>query len=526
MQVGTTPVRWNELKNHPDQLKQRANKTNIKFIEYQPAKLPKTVPIESSGALKELLQSLIEERSSEPPLRLFVVEDLSQQVIEQLGSHFDIDPLFFREQIEDYVWHNTRDPWAMPSSLISNMKHRPWFRMRNVRLRYLNSEKDFDDSRLEVNSWNVLRRPDNDENHWHYQDRKGAVVSIMRTRTTVWIGKDKKCGNGTVGIVLLDPTVSQGKPLCTYSPRFHILGLCTDFLGYDRSNWLPTPKMDTKKYPSVKQSVSWFEDIVAMTTAFPWFELTDGHELNAQVLAKPTIYTICAEWLVVCDYVKARLSQIEWELEMPRLFRSKGDAIDTSLGRLHTWRRQIPVFREMIKETLEHALPAAARLTKPCSQPNIAPASPLSVKSTLSNKFIIDFDNLEGFEDIVPDFKRVLAAVNELQERVDRLTSIVTSEISIEDSRRGLEENHNMARITWLATIFIPLTFVSGLYSMNESVAALKTTYGWYFLTAVPFTLIVMAIGWIAGGGSLTPWNKEGTKQKGMIGGRENKKAK
>jgi Mg2+ and Co2+ transporter CorA len=284
--------------------------------------------------------------------------------------------------------------------------------------------------------------------------------------------------------------------------------------------------METNTYPSVKQSVSWFEDICQMTTAFPWLELTEGHELNAQVLAKPTIYTICAEWLIVCDYVKARLSQIEWELEMPRLFRSKGDAIDTSLKRLHTWRRQIPVFREMVIETLEHALPAAARLTKPSSQPSMAPTSPLSVRSTLSNKFVIDFDNLEGFEDIVPDFKRVLAAVNILQERVDRLTSIVTSEISIEDSRRGLEENHNMARITWLATIFIPLTFISGLYSMNESVEALKTTYGWYFCTAVPFTLIVMAIGWVAGGGSLTPWKKESAKQKGMIGGRENKKAR
>ena len=85
--------------------------------------------------------------------------------------------------------------------------------MRNMRLRYFKTEKEFEDSRLEANAWNVLRRPDNDENHWHYQDRDGAVVSIMRTRTTMWIGKDKQCGNGTVGIVLLDPTVRQGQPL-------------------------------------------------------------------------------------------------------------------------------------------------------------------------------------------------------------------------------------------------------------------------------------------------------------------------
>jgi Mg2+ and Co2+ transporter CorA len=269
--------------------------------------------------------------------------------------------------------------------------------------------------------------------------------------------------------------------------------------------------MQTKVYPSIKSSVSWFEDIVQMTTAFPWFERSEGHEINAQVLAKPTLYTICAEWLVVCDYVRTRLSQIEWELEKPHLFRSKGDVIDSSLARLHTWRRHIPVFRGMVTETLEHALPAAARLTTPSSYSSTAPSSPISYtgRSLTSDKVVINFNNAEGFEDIVPDFRRVLTAINELHERVDRLTSIVTSEISIEDSRRGFKESHNMARITWLATVFIPLTFVAGLYSMNESVSALKETYGWYFLTAVPFTLVVMAIGWVVGGGSLRPWKEK-----------------
>ena len=141
--------------------------------------------------------------------------------------------------------------------------------------------------------------------------------------------------------------------------------------------------METKVYPNVSSSISWFEDIVQMTRAFPWFERTEGHRIDPQVLIKPTIYTICAEWLVVCDYVKSRLSQIEWELEMPDVFRSKGDVIDTSLKRLHTWRRQIPVFREMLKETLEEALPAAVRLTTSSSQPPIAP-TPTSPRSTLS----------------------------------------------------------------------------------------------------------------------------------------------
>lgn len=216
MQVGTTPLRWNDLKKDPKERDRRANKTNITFIEYQPASEPKANRIQTSSVLHETLQSLSHERMREPPLRLFIVEDLSQQVVELLGERFDIDPLFFREQIDDYVWHNTRDPWAVPPSLISNMKHRQWFRMRNMRLRYHKTKTDFEESRLEANSWNVLRRPDNDDNHWNFLDEDDAVVSIMRTRTTMWIGKDKQCGNGTVGIVLLDPTVSQGRPLCKY----------------------------------------------------------------------------------------------------------------------------------------------------------------------------------------------------------------------------------------------------------------------------------------------------------------------
>ncbi|KAH8726188.1 cora-like Mg2+ transporter protein-domain-containing protein [Phaeosphaeriaceae sp. PMI808] len=481
MEVGTTPLRWREMQINMSEHEQRINKTNITFIEYQPASAPKTQVIGTPTMLNEVLQSLSHEPGKDTPLRLFVVEDLSQQVIELLGARFDIDPMFFREQIDDYVWYNVRDPWAQARSLMSNMKHRQWFRIRNMRLRYYKTKEDFKEAWKETNSWNVLRRQDEDFNHWNYADSNRAVISIMRTKTSMWIGKDQQCGGGTVGIVLLDPTSSQGQPL-----------------WYDRTNWLPTPKMNDP-VPTVKQSESWYKDIVNMTKAFPWFEKAEGHDIDMQVLAKPTLYTICAEWLVVCDYVRARLGQIEQELETPGLFRSKGDDIDRSLKRLHTWRRQVPIMRTMIIETLDHALPAAARLTSDSPQSSIVPNSPLSAIHTqaiVTDTSVINFDDTTGYEDIIPDFRRALASANDLQERIDRLSEIVTSQINIEDSRRGLEENHNMARLTWLATIFIPLSFICSMYSMNEDVASLKYTYGWFFLTAVPFTLLVMVIGW------------------------------
>jgi hypothetical protein len=486
MEVGTTPLQTPEFR--PGEQEERLTRTNITFIEYRPAEEPKVTPIKEHTVLDETLKGLVVAGNGPAPLRLFIVEDLSQRVIELLGTRFDVDPLFFREQIDDFVWHNLRDPWMNPPSLTSSTKQRSWFRLRNMRLRYHKTEASYDTTRLESNDWNVLRRPDNDNNHWAHRDEVArdengtivskAVVSILRTRTTIWIGKDKKCGNGTVGIVLLDPTAREGQPL-----------------WYDRSNWLPTPGMDKEPppmseetQPSSESPKTWYTDIVSMTAAYPWFEVASGHDIGPQVLAFPTLYTICAEWLIVCEYVRTRLSQIEWEIEMPEVFREKekddvrykSEIIEDSLKRLHTWRRHIPVFRDMVTEAIQQALPAAERLTAPVS---------VSAHTT--------------FNDVKPDFDRILDNLKELQDRVDRLTAIVTSEINIEDSKQSKEDNHNLTRLTWLATTFIPLSFVSAFFSMNESVAELKYTYGWFFLTAIPFTAICLCLARLVGGGSL-----------------------
>lgn len=506
MEAGTTPLRWKEIRNTPEHTR-RINKTMVTYIEYLSAVASEPQTIDSHTALKHLLQPPPSGPKKDPSLRLFIVEDLSQQVIEMLGSRFDIDPMFFRDHVDDYVWHNVRDPWAQPPSLLSNMKHRQWFHLRNMRVRYYESQEEFGQAWAATNKWNVHRRPEDDKNRWKFADKEDSVVALIRTRTTVWIGKDPERENCTVGIILVDPTTSQGRPL-----------------WYDRTNWLPTPGMHDPPKAIAKLSESWYKDIISMTQTYPWFEAPKTKQINLQVLTKPALYTICAEWLVVCDYAKARLSQIERELEMPRLFRSKGDAIDTSLKRLHTWRRQIPVFKEMVKDTLEHALPTAARLAPLPSATNfttpISPVSTYSNRSVVTDVSVVLQDDVSGsYEDITPDFLSLLTTIETLQARVDRLTDIVTSEINIEDSRRGLKENHNMARLTWLATIFIPFSFISSFYSMNEDIASMKNTYGWFFVTAVPFTLVVMAIGWRVGRDSWVPGGDGG--HGGIFGGKD-----
>lgn len=144
---------------------------------------PEMVEVYPPVALQQVLLSINEEQiSKEPPLQVTVVEDLSREVIEMLGSRFKMDHLFFREQIEVHTWLSIRDPRATTPNLIANSKRRNWFCVRNVRLRYFSSREQFEGSWLESNQFNVVRRP--------FADGSSSFVSIIQTRTTIWIGKD------------------------------------------------------------------------------------------------------------------------------------------------------------------------------------------------------------------------------------------------------------------------------------------------------------------------------------------------
>lgn len=438
MEVGTTPLRWTERDREHDL--HRIDRTTVTFLEFHSSDNHSVRQIRSLPDFKQTLTSLSHAPGSKPPMRLFIVEDLSREVIEALGSRFDIDPMCFREQIDDYVWHNVRDPWAQPPSLMASTKHRNWFMLRNMRLRYHETRDDFNAAWKETNTWNVLRRPDDDENEESGAgDEAESVVSILRTRTVVWIGKDKQCNDATVGIILADPTTTHGHPL-----------------WYDRSNFLPLPSMHAPP-PTSPPPKSWSKDIANLTRTYPWFPsptttTTTTSTPSPHLLTKPLLFLLSSEWLLLIAYVKTRLSQIETGIQRPKLYYLKNDI---SRKRLHMWRKQVPLFREMVTETLEHALPAAARLTNSW-QPKAA-NSPMDRKAIVTD---LSFDDVAGYEDIIPDFKRILAAINDLQDRVDRLTDIVTAEISIEDTKRSLIETHNSARLTWLATIFVPLSLI------------------------------------------------------------------
>lgn len=102
--------------------KKRMLKTKVHLLDYpRHSDKPKLYEYNTSEALKEKFAKELNDHDDSVKFRLWVVEDLSREVIETLGAHYDIDPSFFREHIVDYVWYNIRQCYS-PRPQLSKRK--------------------------------------------------------------------------------------------------------------------------------------------------------------------------------------------------------------------------------------------------------------------------------------------------------------------------------------------------------------------------------------------------------------------
>jgi hypothetical protein len=200
MEISTTPLRWPELTRRGDERNERASRTNVTRLDYLSSGEVVSNQYETSGDLRNALtRGNMDEDADKRQLRLFVVEDLSRDVIELLGANLDIEPDFFREHTVDYAWYNTRDRWVEPPILDMVSRRNRWVPIRFVTARYFETLESFSKGFQQAEKFNVLRRPDDDINNKSWWDDEKAIVAVTRTKASFWYGGADGQKNGAVG---------------------------------------------------------------------------------------------------------------------------------------------------------------------------------------------------------------------------------------------------------------------------------------------------------------------------------------
>jgi hypothetical protein len=286
------------------------------------------------------------------------------------------------------------------------------------------------------------------------------------------------------GVLLLDPTVKSGVPLWR-----------------GRRNWYPTPdpnsEPDTwKDSPHPPEPKNFYDDFLWWAQRPERFSNPQSSASNIHVPMQALLHLICSEWWTMSDYIKTRLCQIDLELVKPKMF-ATDKHIDHALEKLNMWRRFVPVYREMITETLEQVFHFPCHTEKFSTTSATTQVGDLSHNAVCACPLHETQPRLGSITAFREDFMRARSRMEERQSHVDRLTHIVTAVIQIEDRRRALRDAHNLGRLSWLATLFIPFSLVATLFCMQPQVTAIDVkTVQLYFATSLPLAFATILVAW------------------------------
>lgn len=184
--------------------------------------------------------------------------------------------------------------------------------------------------------------------------------------------------------------------------------------------------------------------------------------------AIPLLWLILSDYQHVVQYITAQLGQIEWEIAEPSM--RSDPRVDSTMKKLHPFRRNITHYRAMTAHAIDRIF-----------------AKEMKAKAE-------SHDNTRGLVSLYRDFQIILDEIDGVQRRIERIVSVATALQSIEESRRAMEQNRNVARLTYLATVFIPLSFVSGFLSMVPDVSKITQTIWIFFTIAVPLTAVALLV--------------------------------
>ncbi|KAK0363846.1 hypothetical protein LTR91_023863 [Friedmanniomyces endolithicus] len=453
MEVSCAPPKWKFIKDWPANRDLRAAKCSVCVMDFNDGQEVSKAFFAHTATLQASLETS-SPSAEKPTIRLVIAEDLSRDLVELLGSTYDIDPLFFLSHISDYLFHNTRDRWVELPDLDVDARQRSHFNVQYLRARYFKTQESFYEAEQESGSFNVLRRLDSDRSRKRLQntllDTSGASVTLSRSKTSIWIKPRDNPQDPIIAVLLVDPTVKPGHAL---------------WGGY--RPFSNTPSMHDQAPVEAPTHKSLYDDVVYWTSRMTAADL-DGVRAEPRSICMPIFRLVLADWRTVLKYMATMLGKIEWEFENPHWGEAPSD-IDNSLRKLSPWRRNVPYYQGMIAESIDRIF----------RDLRTAPAP-----STTRPAF--------GIPSLRHDFDLVRKLMDASQHRIETIQTTASNSISIEESRRAVQQNQNLARLTFLATLFIPLSFTSSFLSMSSNFTQSTQTIWLFFAIGLPLTAIAL----------------------------------
>jgi hypothetical protein len=402
--------------------------------------------------------------------RLFLVQGLSTGSIEALGAHFNIDPNFFARQMQSGILYESNGMRDIPL-LASHPTSRESFCIRYHELR------QFEDG---ISSWELQIMD---------QPRRVSVsrfngefdgVGIVRKNVSLWYRArlEGKGWNGRwdgpqgrslcfsaaadfilVAIILLDPPVGSrflvgaGK-----TPRIMHSSLYRG--GY--VDFHPTPTSlqveEAATSPQLTRESALDDLLYYYTTAEP----PSTHDYTSPVTISGVLKRyVASHWMVQLQYSLDLLLKYENTYHRACFFASVSSTlIQNALRDVQHLNDRVACWCDQVDRSIDQF--------KACGTLGSFPGQP-------------------GNDEAQDDFSHLLHQLQRLNARAQTVIASMTGLISIIETMR-------MKELSLLAMIFIPLSLVSGIFSMQGDFAPGKSSFWMYCVAGFSLVAVVFAV--------------------------------
>ncbi|KAL2816056.1 hypothetical protein BDW59DRAFT_177454 [Aspergillus cavernicola] len=421
----------------------------------------------------EHLQETIYPTGEEGRRRILIIEDLRRDVIEILGSAYRIDPIFFASHLHA--------PFRQMDNQTPNLACLP-SRQRKQNFVNFHYHRTVE-LKGDVENEDRLTRDMN-------VDRKIAVllptertrIALVQHACSVILFKDGEGGQGWLSIILVDSPVMREYLPVLYANEMKSGHQVTRrasrvdsglFLnGYE--DFLPPSNV-----PLHTKGAFWSpqlsRDSLLDGLRYYWErELPDQFDPLRPTLFALSVYPlkiIAAEWNNYMAAMSYHIKRHEYAVEAFNQAVTELDKLNVELRSLQAWRRR-----------------SLASQHKIASVKNFVT---LHTPQAANSSYNPALEEAAGLQE---DYAYLAGTLDDLSRRLRNMLPFVTSLVQISDSRRSLAESANVNRLTSLAIVFAPLSFTTGLFSMDTTNGPGGTHFWVFFAVAIPITIVVFLL--------------------------------
>ncbi|KAI9656066.1 MAG: hypothetical protein M1821_005127 [Bathelium mastoideum] len=384
-------------------------------------------------------------QSSDSILRAVVmVEDLTPNIVESLGITLDIDPLFFASHIDSLRLSSDGET---PDNAILPSRRRPrqYLNIHYHQAFIFNSLRNVEKKQLTLDA-NLARKfvP-------IMQTKKGTIalarrcVSVLRAR---W-------GSFWIGLVLTDrPVTDEVYDVNNGAHTLHKLPVQPQpwLGGYEG---FQDPSFSVEALTAPRRNSMMDELLYYWNRQLP--ANVDNENNLVLALSYYPLKIVAAEWMIYGTLMNRTIKNYEYASSELSDLNIALEKLNSDLKDLQSWRRR--------SVRSQH-------------------------KINMISIFLRAYDSPEA-QSLQEDYAYVFSVIGGYSRLLESTIPLVISFVQIIDSRRDFTETTNISRLTMLALIFVPLTFISSLFSMNPENAPGSHYFWVYFAVAIPVMLLV-----------------------------------